>query len=175
MTRPQTAAVPAGSAIAARLAGASFHDCYALEVPGPARPALAYFLEAARSSPAWVERLMALRNRLVRLVGLKDLGGLGGIDPARSPDSYRPGDRVGIFTMIANGEDEALLGDDDRHLRVVLSVHRQAVAGGAAQRVSLTTVVHVHNALGRLYMLPVAPLHRRIAPAVLGRLVARHV
>lgn len=33
-----------------------------------------------------------------------------------------------------------------------------------------TTVVHVHNLLGRVYMLAVKPWHRRIAPAVLSRL-----
>jgi hypothetical protein len=36
--------------------------------------------------------------------------------------------------------------------------------------VSLTTIVHVKNFVGRLYMLPVTPAHRIIAPAVLSRI-----
>ncbi|MDR2328646.1 MAG: DUF2867 domain-containing protein, partial [Comamonas sp.] len=67
--------------------------------------------------------------------------------------------------------DEALIGDSDKHLNVVLSVHRAPVAGRQGQvAITITTVVHVRNLLGHLYMLPVAPMHRRIAPAVLAAL-----
>lgn len=33
----------------------------------------------------------------------------------------------------------------------------------------LATVVHIHKLLGRVYMLLVAPVHKRIVPAMLGR------
>jgi hypothetical protein len=74
---------------------------------------------------------------------------------------------VAIFTLISNAPDEALLGDQDKHLEVVLSVHRAVDPLGGPTCITVTTVVHVHNLLGRLYMLPVTPLHRRISPAVL--------
>ena len=38
--------------------------------------------------------------------------------------------------------------------------------------VAMSTVVHVHNALGRIYMLGVTPAHRVIAPAVVARLAS---
>ena len=103
-----------------------------------------------------------------RIVGLKDLGTLSGVAADKSALDYQPGDRVGIFPVIENTFDEALIGDDDKHLKVVLSVHRQEHAGEGLVSITITTVVHVKNRLGSLYMLPVKPMHRLIAPAVLA-------
>jgi Protein of unknown function (DUF2867) len=111
---------------------------------------------------------MSARNRIVRLFGLKNLGTLDGFDEKREPSTYAPEDRVGIFTLFENTFDEVLLGDRDKQLNVVLSAHRRLVPGGQAVEVTLTTVVHVKNLLGRLYMLPVTPAHRIIAPAILA-------
>lgn len=168
--RARLCPVPEDSAIAALLPGAHFHDAWMIRVADAEAGPLELFLAAARRTPAWIDGLMALRNRLARLVGLKDLGGF---DPAvpRPADSYRPGDRVGVFTLLSVAPDEVLLGDDDRHLRVVMSLRRTALAEGGAVLVT-TTVVHVRNRLGRFYMLLVRPLHRRIAPAFLERIGA---
>lgn len=72
-----------------------------------------------------------------------------------------------VNTLIANTADEVLLGDRDKHLDVVLSVHQAAQANSARVRVTVTTVVHVHNWFGVLYMLPVTPMHRLISKTVL--------
>ena len=71
----------------------------------------------------------------------------------------------------ANSPNEALLGVRDKHLDVVLSVYKHPPGQNGVQSVSVTTVVHTHNLLGRIYMLPVTPLHRLIAPAVLTRII----
>lgn len=113
---------------------------------------------------------MLLRNKVVRLFGLKDLGGLGGFDASKPASAYLPGDRVGIFTLISCTSNEVLLGDSDKHLDVVLAVFRHPSVAESVQTISITTVVHVHNWLGRLYMLPVKPMHKLIAPAVLNRI-----
>ena len=163
--------VPPESAINARLSGAYFHDCYVISVPDTTRTALGYFLTAVANTPPWVNSLMALRNQTVRLVGLKNLGGLGELNASKPASAYAPGDRAGIFTLISNSPNEALLGDCDKHLDVVLSVYKHPSTQSGVQSVSVTTVVHVHNLLGRIYMLPVAPLHRLITPAVLTRII----
>ncbi|MBS4096174.1 MAG: DUF2867 domain-containing protein [Sulfuricella sp.] len=170
--RAKSSVVPPGSAIHARLPGAYFFDCHAVAVPHTSRSALDLFLSALKNSPAWVNSLMALRNKLVKFVGLKDLGGLGEFDPAKPESAYLPGDRVGIFTLISNTPDEALLGESDKHLDVVLSVYKHSTVPDGEQSVAVTTVVHVHNLLGRVYMLPVTPLHRIIAPAVLSHIAS---
>lgn len=84
-----------------------------------------------------------------------------------SPTGYLPGDRVGIFTLIANTADEVLLGDKDKHLDVVLSVHKATEVNSGQVLVAVTTVVHVHNWFGALYMFPVTPMHRIISKTML--------
>jgi hypothetical protein len=162
--------VPAQSAINARLPGAYFYDCYSISVQDTTSTALSHFLNAATNSPRWVNSLMTLRNKIASCVGLKDLGGIAELLPSKPASAYVPGDRVGIFTLISNTPDEALLGDSDKHLNVTLSVYKHAAVKDGTQSVSVTTVVHIHNLLGRIYMLPVTPLHRLIAPAMLSRI-----
>ena len=148
---------PAGSQAAALVPGSYFHDAWAIQAAKPQLDPLSQFLRVARSTPAWIDWAMNLRNCIVSLFGLKNLGGLSGLNLSKAASDYKPGDRVGIFTLICASETEALLGDNDKHLDVVVSVHHhQAV-------VTVTTVVKVHNWLGRLYMIPVAPAHRVIA------------
>lgn len=165
---PSETTVPRNSRIANRLAGASFYDAWRITSSQHDRSALEHFLAAAAKTPRWVNLAMTARNRIVQLAGLKNLGTLSAVDRARPLASYAPGDRVGIFTLFENSFDEVLLGDRDKHLDVVLSVHRRPLADQSAVEITLTTVVHVKNMLGRLYMLPVTPAHRRIAPAVLA-------
>lgn len=157
---------PANSRVQALLPGAHFYDAWSVQAGNPDLSALEQFLKAIALTPSWVNRCMDLRNKVVEKLGLKNLGGLNAFDPSKPADAYRDGDRVGIFTLFEQSFDEVLLGDRDKHLDVTLSVHRQETAPGQVQ-VTVTTVVKVHNLLGHLYMLPVKPMHKRIAPAVL--------
>lgn len=163
MPTPTETTAPLGSQIAGRVPGAYFHDAWSIEAAEPDLDALGQFLRVVRGTPRWIEVLMALRNRVVALVGLKNLGGMAGVEATKGSADYQVGDRVGIFTLRAKTENEALLGDDDKHLNVVVSVHKHPPDGDGPVRVTVTTVVHVHNWLGRLYMVPVAPMHRLIA------------
>ena len=160
---PAVTHAPDGSQIAARLPGAYFHDAWAIQAAKPSLDALEQFIRVAQKTPAWIEQCMALRNRIVALFGLKNLGGLAQIDPDKKASDYQPGDHVGIFTLISNSPNEVLLGDSDKHLNVVVSVHKQADATQCSAIITVTTVVHVHNWLGRLYMIPVKPAHKVIA------------
>ncbi|WP_342616424.1 DUF2867 domain-containing protein [Rhodoferax sp. GW822-FHT02A01] len=167
-SRPYRSQVPLNSVISTYLPGAYFYDATSISVEDTEATALDYFLKALRETPTWVDLLMSARNRVVSLFGLKDLGRLSRLDPGKPASEYLAGDRVGIFTLIMNSPSEVLLGDKDRHLDVSLSVHKSHDAGHVHATITVTTVVHVHNWLGRLYMLPVTPMHRMIGPAVLG-------
>lgn len=136
-------------------------------MPDDDAPALELYLRVVRQTPGWVNRLMALRNWMAGLVGLKNLGHLARLDAVRTASDYRVGDRVGIFSLLYLTPGEVLLGDSDKHLDVVLSVCK--TPRGA---ISVSTVVHVHNWLDRLYMLPVTPLHKIIVRAMLKRAAA---
>jgi len=165
MKIPYETTAPKKSQVESLLPGAYFHDAWAIAPADPDLDALAQYLRVAKRTPQWIDTLMNVRNRVVGFVGLKNLGGLSHIHPDKKSSEYTTGDRVGIFTLLSKTDDEVLLGDDDNHLEVVVSVHMSK--GAPSQTVvTVTTVVHVKNWLGRLYMLPVAPAHRIIARAM---------
>lgn len=66
-----------------------------------------------------------------------------------------------------NEANEVILEDKDKHLNVRLSVYLESE--NEVQKVSITTVVHVNNRLGKAYMLFVGPVHKLIVPAILTR------
>ena len=169
-SQPSETAVPPNSRIAALLPGASFYDSWQVISSDTAQSVLNHFIAAIKGAPRWIDMCMTLRNRVGGIVGLKNLGTLSGVDTAKQAHDYKQGDRVGVFTVIDNTFDEALIGDDDKHLRVVLGIHRKEHSDGAFVTITVTTVVHVKNMLGRIYMLPVRPMHRLITPAVLANI-----
>jgi hypothetical protein len=157
--------IPVGTRIADCAKGAYFADAWSVIAAESNLTALGQFVKAARATPKWVEACMKLRNVVVQFVGLKDLGGLAELGPDKPDSQYKAGDRLGIFTLKEIAPDEVLMGDDDKHLKAILSVSRAKQADGE-MLVTVTTVVHVHNLLGKIYMLPVTPMHKLIAPAV---------
>ena len=175
MTSPATVksiAIPPGTAIHAALPGAQFFDAYEVADLHPTRTALQTWLDVVARTPRWTQQLMALRNRLVRLVGLKDLGQLHDAHPPAS--GHAPSDagsyRVGIFLISHLSDTEVVLGQDDKHLDVQVSICKQPAAPGTAPRVVLSTVVHIHNTLGHAYMAVITPIHRVIARGTAQRL-----
>ncbi len=153
--------IPTHSEISRHLNGAYYYDCYEAAIQPTSQSALALYLQVVAGTPGWINTLMALRNRVVSLVGLKNLGGLGDVNAAKPAGDYRVGDRVGIFTIHYLSDQEVILGDSDKHLRAEVSVCK------LQDKIAVSTVVHIHNLLGRVYMLFVAPMHRLIVPASL--------
>ena len=164
----QLCAVPQPSEIANRLEDATFYDSYAVPLrqedvqATAAELALRIFLKV----PAWIEFLMRVRNRIVGLVGLKNQGSFTqGVDSHKAAANYCVGDRLGIFTVMYVSDDEFIMGDDDKHLKVQISICK--FRQGDLQHVAVSTVVHEHNWLGWVYMFFVGAAHKIIAPATL--------
>lgn len=186
----QETQVPRGTAIHGKLPGAHFFDAYTVADPHPGTSALQTWLDMVARTPRWTQHLMTARNKLVTLVGLKDLGQLhdahrtaSGASP-RDAGSYRVGDRVGIFLIRHLSDTEVVMGQDDKHLDVQVSLtklpmpmprtqqqqQQQQQQQGVPPTLVLSTVVHTHNTLGHAYMAVVSPFHRRIVRAMLQRL-----
>lgn len=166
MKQPTECKAPAGSWIEAKVPGSYFHDAWSIDAAEPALDALSQFVRVARRTPRWIDAAMRARNRIVALFGIRNLGALSELREPAEGGAYQPGDRVGIFTLLSLSENEVLLGDSDKHLDVVVSVHRRMSEDRQAAEVTVTTVVKVYNWLGRAYMLPVRPAHRVIARAM---------
>lgn len=103
--------------------------------------------------PAWIGRLMKLRNRLVGPLGLKTGGRFTDRVCGRSPD-------------------EIVFGMPDKHLTFHVSL-RCGEKGPAGQRLSMTTVVRFNNRLGRLYFFLIRPFHKIIVYATMKRVADR--
>ncbi len=165
--KPMLCNMPAGSRIAQALPNNDFADCYQFDDLWPDKNALETYILLMARTPGWMNALMAMRNRIVRLVGLKHLGNLSTTVGSKQADDYQVGDRVGIFSLKHLHSDEVILFDDDKHLLVQLSVVKHKVNG--KPMVSLSTVVHIHNRLGRFYMAIVGPAHSFIVPRMLAQ------
>jgi hypothetical protein len=156
MTRVR--AVPPPPGIGDLLPGAQFSDAYQVEVAHRGLTAEAAARTMLAHSPAWVGRLMALRNLIVAPFGLKAGREGGGAGPA-----------IGIFPIQSASRERMVLGFDDKHLdfRVVVD----SAAAGAGGTVTATTLVRLHNGLGRAYLTLIMPFHILIARTSLARVV----
>lgn len=158
--------IPTASEIANQLVNCYFNDCYCFSNKKQARSTLQIWIEHMAKTPSWVIAMMKTRNKIAAMIGLKHLGELNGLDFDKQIDEYTVGDKVGIFTLLYLTENEIILGDCDKHLDVKVSVFK---ATDDSRLVSISTVVHVHNFLGKLYMLFVTPMHKIIVPASIKR------
>jgi hypothetical protein len=159
--------VPSASALRRELQSAYFHDCHQIAVNSSGPSAFDFYLRLASAAPPWINAMMHIRNKIGACFGLKNLGVMNAIDHDKPARDYRIGDRVGIFTIVSISEQEVVLGDADRHLDVKVSVLK--LEDAIHPSIAISTVVQVHNTLGRIYMAVVAPVHKIIAPAMLAR------
>ncbi|MFA6122557.1 MAG: DUF2867 domain-containing protein [Sphingomonas sp.] len=163
---PASIPFPSDSALYQDLARADFADAYRTPLRDRTATPVEIFLQATRATPEWVNTLMALRNVVARAIGIKDVG-IMGANASRPADSYASGDRLGIFTVIESGAHELLLGIDDSHLDVRVSVLKSDAADGPTCTIS--TLVRIKNLLGHLYMLPVGRIHPHVVRAMMRR------
>ena len=155
--------VPRESLIADVFSRVDYADAYRVRLPAGTPSDIDALTHAALgAAPGWIRALMRLRDRIVRVAGLKTTP-RGEGDLSRAP--FQPGATLGIFRVFARSADEILLGEDDRHLDFRVSVLRQT--DGATDWVIVSTVVRFNSWLGRAYFLPVRPLHRLIVPAIM--------
>jgi len=156
--RARAIVLPPAVRVASLYPGAFLADAYAIDLPpGVTHDALVLARFAFERQSPWVDGLMAVRDGVVSLFGLKTARALrADSDPARTP-------RVGIFRIYETLPDEVVLGEDDTHLDFRLSVHR------SADQLTAVTVVHCHNLLGRTYIRVIAPFHRMVVRSALNR------
>ena len=103
--------------------------------------------------PPWIERLMNLRNYLVKFMGLK----------TQIPEDYHPryevGGYIGFFKIYAIYADEIIMGADDKHLNFRASIYDSQEK---AFNIKVSTLVEYNRMMGRIYMFFVKPFHRLV-------------
>lgn len=100
--------------------------------------------------PAPVQKLLAVRNALVRPLGLKITGDSGFEQWLATAETNQWYDEEG------NLIEETVISSDDRHLAFHVAIK---VTG---RQVMAITVVHLHNWLGRAYFMVIKPFHEPI-------------
>jgi hypothetical protein len=159
-------ALPAESGVTHVYRSVNLADAFAIRLPSGASndpDVLARFIFAQQ--PSWVGTLLGLRDVLVAGFGLKTSKQLATIATAA-----KKSERVGIFKVYSTNEAEIVMGEDDKHLDFRLSVLcSTGAAPDSGRHLTLSTVVHCHNLLGRVYILVIAPFHRMVVKASLRR------
>jgi hypothetical protein len=102
--------------------------------------------------PKWVNGLMMLRRWIVKPFGLK------------AEKKAKPGK---IFPVIAQTENEIVMGIDDRHLNFRVSV----LLDSEKSYIYSTTLVHYNNGWGKAYFLLIRPFHKIIVRSLMKRLL----
>ena len=151
--RPTRGPLPPGATLAqAEVGTLDLMDAWWLPLPpGTPMPPEAWRDAIFESPPAWVVRLMRLRNALAGLVGL---------------DRAEPRH---VFAERARTADEVLLGGDGRHFDLRISVF---VEPGT---VVCSTLTRARTRRGRAYLALVGRVHPFVVRAMLARAGRRTV
>lgn len=124
------------------------------------------------SGPKWIEKLFALRNNIVKRLGLKTPAANTDRQAQLAQFNCEVGERLGLFEVFYRDEKEVVLGEDDKHLNFRVSLLLDEMGAASLQkRLTITTTVQFHNLWGRLYFLPVKPFHRSIVPTMLKNVI----
>jgi Protein of unknown function (DUF2867) len=107
------------------------------------------------SMPAWVGKLLSLRNALMAPFGL------------HTDEAPSMGEKFGMFPVISTNDSRTVLGFDDKHLDFRIILDAAPVAGST--KLTLSTAVRTHNIFGRAYLAVVMPFHKLIVRTMLGR------
>jgi hypothetical protein len=155
------AALPSQSDIIHVYKSVDLADAFAIRLPAGASgdpDVLARFIFSHQ--PSWIGMLMRVRDMIVACFGLKTGKRLATLASGATAG------RIGIFKVYSRNAAEIVLGEDDRHLDFRVSVLCSRGPGPEIQ-LTVSTVVHCHNLLGRAYLLVIAPFHRMVVKASL--------
>jgi hypothetical protein len=158
-------ALPAQSGVTDIYKSVHLADAFAIRLPLGASnnpDVLARFIFSHQ--PSWIRRLTSVRDTIVAGFGLKTARHLATLE------NHAKAGRVGIFKIYSTNETEIVVGEDDKHLDFRVSVLcSSGPTPGTSPQLTLSTVVHCHNLLGRAYLLAIAPFHRQVVKASLRR------
>ncbi|MER5541071.1 DUF2867 domain-containing protein [Streptomyces sp. NPDC002586] len=157
MARPRVLSVPIpdDSSLQSLVPRVDYSDAFAVRLPPDAGTDAGEWADRFFADPpSWIRRMLALRDALVGMFGLK----------TNDLEAAVP------FPELTRTEREVVYGVDDRHLDFRASVH--VARSGEDVRLSVATVVHQHSLFGRLYFLPVRVVHPLIIRSMLRRVAA---
>lgn len=119
--------------------------------------------------PKWADTLMDIRDKVVGIFGLKTQSDSSKMGLCPNDYIFEKGEQIGIFKLFDINESELILGEDDKHLSFRFSILYKVIDD--KNIISLTTVVEFKNLFGRLYFVPVKPVHQLIVKKTLKEMI----
>jgi len=160
--------LPAESEIAVLYPGAQLADAFAVPVPPAATRDIIALARLVLDTPApWARSLMVARDAIMSRFLVKTSAQIA----AKARSDGR--ERIGFFPLRSRSAQEVIVGEGDRHLDFRGSVLLRRRSDGSGDELVLTTVVHCHNAFGRIYLGIISPFHRLIVRSNLRRAAQR--
>jgi hypothetical protein len=165
LTLVKQVAFPAQSAVATAFKSVNLADAFSIQLPSDASTnpdVLARFIFSEQ--PSWIGALTKVRDAIVAGFGLKTAKHLATLA------SDATANRISIFKVYGTSETEVVLGENDKHLDFRVSILcTRGSSPNTGNQLTLSTVVHCHNRLGRAYLSVIAPFHRQVVKASLRR------
>ena len=162
--------IPASSVLDRRsVEAAYFRDSYRSPLSRVNASVVDAFVGIFAHHPLWMKLILIARNWIATYCGL-DAPTASEIMNARFKSHYTAGEKIGVWPIFSLSDTELIAGRDNKHLDFRLSVLCVGRPSGTGNRhLIVSTVVHCHNRLGRLYIRLIAPFHRLIVQASLRR------
>lgn len=122
------------------------------------------------SGPKWMDRLFILRNRIVKVLGLKTSGDLKDRDEQLNRFKCESGEQLGLFKVFEKNDKEVIIGEDDKHLnfRVSLLLHNTSEL---QKELIITTIVQFNNRFGRFYFAVIKPFHTAVVRSMVKGII----
>lgn len=119
--------------------------------------------------PGWMNWLLILRTKIVSVFGIKGPTSAQ-LNNVEIKEKYVVGEKIALFTLFSQDENEIVTGGDDKHLEFRVSVLKLNEDG--VSKVVLTTVVAPHNFFGKAYLFFILPFHKFGVKAIMLNAVA---
>jgi hypothetical protein len=124
--------------------------------------------------PKWVEVLLTIRHKMVKVFGLKTSGSVQQLPADFNYATIEVGQQAGLFKLFSKSDTEFILGEDDKHLNFRVSVMLMPLDTSSHHyQVIITTAVKFNNVGGRAYFIPVKPIHRLIVAGTIKGIVKK--
>ncbi|BCE00912.1 DUF2867 domain-containing protein [Marinicellulosiphila megalodicopiae] len=128
--------------------------------------AISAFAKMTDDTPKWLSTSFFIRDKISRVFGVKQINGFSKIRPTTKPDI---GDKLDFFDVQYSETDELVLTSVDRHLGVLVSIQTTS-KDAKTNKLIITTSVKNKNFFGRVYMIPVRPIHEIIVRKLKAKL-----
>lgn len=124
------------------------------------------------SAPVWVRSLFIFRNKIAALAKLKIPKTEGNSRKKIERFQGKKGERIGLFRVFDNADNEIILGEDDKHLNFRVSLYLERSKKDITEtNLTISTIVLFNNWAGAFYFFIVGPFHRCVVRTILKKMI----